>query len=208
LSFRLFGRKPAERPEAAAERANAASPSDGEAASAFRIVFDGLTEEWRLFGMMEISERLSDTLNAGGPLKVMDISWAPSDGSRPLEPAPAFRSVAAEDFVIVFAGYDTIPRKPDGTPRWPAHAKESHGLRLLAGPFAISGRVFFEPGEGPEQLLQPEGGPLFIPVVSADVRLGERHIGDPAVEVALVNRRALTRVERHVKPEREASLEG
>ena len=45
------------------------------------IPFDGLTEEWRLVGRMEIEGRLSDVLNRRESIPISDVHWAPIDGS-------------------------------------------------------------------------------------------------------------------------------
>ena len=52
------------------------------------VAFDGLTEEWRLVGRMNIDGRLSDALNKREAIAIHDVQWAPIDGSAPLAPAP------------------------------------------------------------------------------------------------------------------------
>ena len=43
--------------------------------------FDGLTEEWRLVGVMHVNGRLSDALNKREAIAIHDVRWAPIDGS-------------------------------------------------------------------------------------------------------------------------------
>ena len=45
------------------------------------VAFDGLTEEWRLVGRMNIDGRLSDSLNKREAIEIHDVQWAPIDGS-------------------------------------------------------------------------------------------------------------------------------
>ena len=58
----------------------------GAAAAAAGIAFDGLTEEWRLVGGMDVDGRLSDALNKREPIAIADVRWAPVDGSGPSWP--------------------------------------------------------------------------------------------------------------------------
>jgi len=56
------------------------APEDGpsRAGSGSRgIPFDGLTEEWRLVGRMELEGRLSDVLNRRESIPITDVCWAP-----------------------------------------------------------------------------------------------------------------------------------
>ena len=64
------------------------------------IAFDGSTEDWRLLGRMLIQGRMSDALNKREPIEIVDVTWAPIDGSEPLAPAPGLkigRSVRPRD---------------------------------------------------------------------------------------------------------------
>ncbi|MBM4409499.1 MAG: hypothetical protein FJ038_13110, partial [Chloroflexi bacterium] len=81
--------------------------SQGEATGP-SVPFDGLTEEWRLAGRMHVEGRLSDALNKREPIEISDVSWAPIDGSRGLEPAPGLRSIDPYDLIAVLAGPETI----------------------------------------------------------------------------------------------------
>ena len=74
--------------------------------SARGVPFTALTEDWRLRGRMEIAGRLTDALNKREALAITDVSWGPSDGSAPLEPAPGLRSVDPYDLILVTAGVD------------------------------------------------------------------------------------------------------
>ena len=98
-----------------------ASESDSEAAQAGRpvavptpsgaggIAFDGLTEEWRLVGIMDVTGRLSDALNRRDAISIRDVNWAPLDGSEPFSAVPGLRSIDPYDLIVVLAGEGTLP---------------------------------------------------------------------------------------------------
>ena len=50
------------------------------------VPFDGLTEEWRLVGVMDVNGRLSDALNRRDAISIREVSWAPLDGSDAAQP--------------------------------------------------------------------------------------------------------------------------
>ena len=61
-----------------------AKPADaargrGRSYAARGVAFDGLTEEWRLTGLMQIEGRLSDALNKRQSVPIADVRWAPID---------------------------------------------------------------------------------------------------------------------------------
>ena len=71
------------KPGAAGQPAPAGRPRSGRG-----VPFDGVTEEWRIVGNMEVSGRLSDALNKRESITISDVQWAPINGSEPLAPAP------------------------------------------------------------------------------------------------------------------------
>jgi hypothetical protein len=73
------------------------------------VAFDGLTEEWRLVGRMQVEGRLSDALNKREAIEISDVQWAPIDGSGEFSPAPGLRSVDPYDLIIVLAGEGSMP---------------------------------------------------------------------------------------------------
>ena len=66
--LRRGGKKAAGGPAAPAASAAAARRRSG-------VPFDGLTEEWRLVGVMEIETRMSDALNKREPVPIRDVTW-------------------------------------------------------------------------------------------------------------------------------------
>ena len=77
------------------------------------IAFDGLTEEWRLTGLMQIEGRLSDALNKRHAVPITEVRWAPVDGSAPLTDAPGLRSIDPYDLIVVLAGEGSQPPLTD-----------------------------------------------------------------------------------------------
>ena len=90
----------------------APSRSDIPAVTAKGIAFDGLTEEWRLVGAMQLDGRLSDVLNRRESIPISDVSWAPIDGSEPFSPAPGLKAIDPYDLIVVLAG-ETTPAAAD-----------------------------------------------------------------------------------------------
>ena len=173
--------------------ASAAVPARAGAASRRGIPFDGLTEEWRLVGRMEIEGRLSDVLNRRESIAISDVRWAPVDGSADLTPAPGLERIDPFDLIAVFAGVDTLPSWSDAERAAHKLHKVSYDVALEVPPFRVVGTVYLFPGSEPERLLD-RSTELFVPVTDAVALLGGRPINDPDVDVVLVNRSYLRRV--------------
>ena len=84
---------PAADPAAEAPGRSAPSPVGAGCQAIAGIAFEGLTEEWRLVGWMEIPGRLSDSLNKREPITISDVKWAPFDGSAELVSAPGLKTI-------------------------------------------------------------------------------------------------------------------
>lgn len=158
------------------------------------VAFDGLTEEWRLVGVMHIDGRLSDALNRREAIAIADVSWAPADGSGPFTPVPGLKSVDPYDLIVVLAGEGTLP--PLSEAERVAHKihKVPYDCVLEAPPFRITGTVYMFAGTEPERLLD-RGTEMFVPVVDAACYLGDQRMGEGEVEVVLVNRFYLRGIE-------------
>jgi hypothetical protein len=158
------------------------------------VAFDGLTEEWRLVGVMHIDGRLSDALNRREAIAIADVSWAPADGSGPFTPVPGLKSVDPYDLIVVLAGEGTLP--PLSEAERVAHKihKVPYDCVLEAPPFRITGTVYMFAGTEPERLLD-RGTEMFVPVVDAACYLGDMRMGEGEVEVVLVNRFYLRGIE-------------
>jgi hypothetical protein len=158
------------------------------------IPFDGLTEDWRLVGRMDIGGRLSDALNKREPIAIDDVTWAPADGSEPLAPAPGLKSVDPYDLVIVLTSGDSLPEM--SAEERSAHKvhKVSYEVALEAPPYRVVGTVFLYPGSEPDSLLQ-RSSDMFVPIVDATATIGARTIGSSPYPAILVNRQYLRGVE-------------
>lgn len=158
------------------------------------IVFDGLTEEWRLVGRMHVDGRLSDALNRRAPIAITDVQWASADGSSPLTSAPGLRSIDPYDLIMVMAGEGSLP--PLSEDEKAAHKvhKVAYEVALEVPPYRIVGTVFLFPGIEPEQLLD-RSTEMFVPITDAQAFLGMERMGDATVDVVLVNRFYLRGVE-------------
>lgn len=170
--------KPA--PETAPAPARPGSGSRG-------VPFDGLTEEWRLVGRMEVEGRLSDVLNRRESIAISSVYWAPIDGSEEMTPAPGLERIDPFDLIVVFAGVGSLPSFTDAERAAHKLHKVSYDVALELTPFRVVGTVYLFPGSEPERLMD-RSTELFVPVTNAVALLGNRTLNDPEVDVVLVNR--------------------
>ena len=173
-------------PPAKASSAHKGRPSRG-------IPFDGLTEEWRIVGNMEIDGRLSDALNKRESVTIADVQWAPVDGSEPLAPAPGLKAIDPYDLIIVLAGEATLPPLNDEERTAHRVHKVSYDVALEVPPFRVVGTVFLHPGSEPERLLD-RATEMFVPVVEATAYYEGNPVG-PEMDAVLVNRFYLRGIE-------------
>lgn len=170
------------------------SPLPAKVASGRRgVPFEGLTEEWRIVGRMDVEGRLSDALNKREAIAITDVQWAPVDGSSPLAPAPGLKSVDPYDLIIVLAGEDTLPPLTDAEREAYKVHKIAYDVALEAPPFRVIGTVHLYPGSEPERLLD-RATDMFVPVVDAVASVGGTPITEP-LDAILVNRSYLRGVE-------------
>jgi hypothetical protein len=158
------------------------------------IPFDGLTEEWRLVGRMEIEGRLSDSLNRREAIPITDVRWAPVDGSEPLTAAPGLERIDPFDLIAVFAGASSLPSFSESERTAHKLHKVAYDVALELPPFRVVGTVYLFPGSEPERLLD-RSTDLFVPVTDAVALLGDRALNDRDIDVVLVNRSYLRGVE-------------
>jgi hypothetical protein len=158
------------------------------------VPFTAITEDWRLRGRMQISGRLTDALNKREAIAIGDVTWGPSDGSAPMEPAPGIRSVDPYDLILVIAGEDSLPPLTEAERNALKVHKVPYDVALELPPFRIVGTIFMHPGSEPERLLD-RSSEMFTPVADAVARLGDVEVSDPEVEIILVNRFYLRGVE-------------
>ena len=158
------------------------------------VAFDGLTEEWRLVGRMDVEGRLSDALNKRESIAIHDVQWAPIDGSAPLVEASGLKSVDPYDLILVLAGEGSMPELTDLERAAHRVHKVSYDVALEAPPFRVVGTVYLHPGSEPDRLLD-RSTEMFVPVVDAVATFGDQRVGDPDVDTVLVNRFYLRGVE-------------
>lgn len=157
------------------------------------IPFDGLTEEWRIVGNMDVTGRLLDALNKRESVTISDVQWAPLDGSAPLAPAPGLKAVDPYDLIIVLAGEATLPPHDDAERTAHRVHKVSYDVALEVPPFRVVGTVLLHPGSEPERLLD-RATEMFLPVVDATAYLGDQPVA-PEMDAILVNRFYLRGIE-------------
>jgi hypothetical protein len=158
------------------------------------IAFDGVTEEWRLVGRMDIDGRLSDALNKRESVAIHDVRWAPIDGSAALVEAPGLRSVDPYDLILVLAGEGSLPELTEEEKAAHRVHKVAYDVALEAPPFRVIGTVFLHPGSEPDRLLD-RATEMFVAVVDAVAMFGDQRVGGEDVDTVLVNRFYLRGVE-------------
>jgi hypothetical protein len=178
----------------AGKPAAAAAPAQSARVARTGVAFDGVTEEWRLVGRMDVDGRLSDALNKRESVAIHDVQWAPIDGSSGFAEAPGLRSVDPYDLILVLAGEGSLPELTDEERSAHRVHKVSYDVSLEAPPFRVVGTVYLHPGTEPERLLD-RGTEMFVAVVDAVAWYGDQRVGDPDVDTVLVNRFYLRGVE-------------
>jgi hypothetical protein len=186
----LRRKRSGDQPDATSEAGTSGTPETAPGAS---VPFDGLTEEWRLIGRMHVVGRLSDALNRREAIQISDVTWAPIDGSRGMEPASGLRSIDPYDLIAVLAGPQTLGRSES--------ERQAHRIRkvpyevgLELPPFRVIGTVHLHPGEDPSSLAE-QGTEMFVALTGAVAYLDGKPVADPGIEVVLVNRLYIRGVE-------------
>jgi hypothetical protein len=157
------------------------------------VPFDGLTEEWRIVGNMEVQGRLSDALNKRESITISDVQWAPVAGSDPLAPAPGLKAVDPYDLIIVLASEASLPPLSDEERTAHRVHKVSYDVAMEVPPFRVIGTVYLHPGSEPERLLD-RATEMFVPVVDATAYLDGNAVA-PEMDAILVNRFYLRGIE-------------
>ena len=180
--------------DAAVKGPAATTPTAAPRAMRTGVAFDGVTEEWRLVGRMDVDGRLSDALNKRESVAIHDVRWAPIDGSAGLVEAPGLRSVDPYDLILVLAGEGSLPELSEEERAAHRVHKVAYDVALEAPPFRVTGTVYLHPGSEPDRLLD-RATEMFVAVVDAVAWYGDQRVGDPDVETVLVNRFYLRGVE-------------
>ena len=174
--------------------AAAASPKAADPARRGRgVPFDGLTEEWRIVGEMDIVGRLSDALNKREAITISNVQWAPIDGSQPLVDAPGLKTVDPYDLILVLAGESTLPPLSDAERTAHKVHKIAYDVALEVPPYRVVGTVYLYPGSEPDRLLD-RATEMFVPVVEAVASLNGQPLADE-LDAILVNRFYLRGIE-------------
>lgn len=158
------------------------------------VPFGGLTEEWRLVGVMELEGRLLDILNRREAIPIGEMTWSTLEALADLEPAPGLQKVDPYDLMVVFAGDQTLPPLDEAEKSALRVHKVAYDVVLELPPYRVIGTVFLHAGSEPERLMD-RGSDLFFPVTNAVAVLGDVRVSDPEIDVVLVNRSYLRGVE-------------
>ena len=157
------------------------------------VPFDGLTEEWRIVGRMDVVGRLSDALNKREAVPISDVQWAPADGSEAMTPAPGLQTMDPYDLIMVLASDESLPPLSDNERAAHKVHKIAYDVALEVPPYRVIGTVYLYPGSEPDRLLD-RATEMFVPVVDATAYLGEQDLAGQR-DAILVNRFYLRGVE-------------
>lgn len=158
------------------------------------VLFEGMTEDWRLVGRMLVGGRLSDALNKREPINLTEMQWAPMDGTEPLAPAPGLKSVDPYDLVLVIAGEDSLPTMSESERSAHKVHKVTYEVGLEVPPYRVIGTVMLYPGYEPARLLE-RSNDMFVAVINATATMGAQTVSKPGTDVILVNRQYMRGVE-------------
>jgi hypothetical protein len=178
-----LGRK--KQPDVEADARSGVAASDRRGAREVR--FDGLTEEWRLRGTMQITGRLIDTLNKREPVDIADVIWAPLGTNTGYERAPDVQSVDPYDVIVVVAGRDTQGTTEEQERLAQRVHKIKFDVALQVPPLRVIGSVQLNPGSEPDGLLE-RSSQMFVAVTNPSVWLGEAAVDIEDADAVLVNR--------------------
>lgn len=169
-------------------------PGGGRALAPRPVAFDGLSDEWRLVGMMRIEGRLSDALNHRQPIELTEMRWASLVDGGALEEAPGLKVIDPYDLILVMAGEGSLPPMTEAERAALRVHKLTYDVELDLPPFVVRGKVYLFPGTDPSVLLERVSD-MFIPVTHAVASLGGQRVNPAGTDVILVNRFYLRGVE-------------
>ena len=149
-------RLPAEAQDRDAAPGRATAPAAREARPAGRgVPFDGLTEEWRLVGRMDVEGGCPTRSTSARRSTIADVQWAPIDGSAPLVDGARARSVDPYDLILVLAGEGHAAELTDEERAAHKVHKISYDVALEAPPFRVIGTVYLYPGSRARAAARP-----------------------------------------------------
>ena len=167
--------------QAAAEAAAAvaaAAVSAGLAGAGPGLLFEGITDEFRLSGRLLGEGSLAEILGRGQSVAIAEASWGPVDGSAPMTAVPGIRRVDPDDFLVVLEPANSTTALPPAAGAW--------DVVLDLGDVAVVGLVSMPEGGEPGDLLVDDGD-RFIAIAQAYLTAGGRAL-TPEPTDAFVNR--------------------
>jgi hypothetical protein len=164
-------------------------PARGVAATG--VPFEGVTEEWRLSGLMAVEGTILDALNRREKLPIAAVRWGALGSDEMLEDAPGLRAINPYDLIVALVGSGEGKQETGRT----RITSEPFDVALDCPPLRLAGTVHLGPGED-EGVLMMSAPELFFPLTRPVVLIDRRPVDLPESEVALVNRGYLRDVRR------------
>ena len=142
------------------------------------LLFEGITDEFRLSGRLLGEGSLAEILGRGRSVAIAEASWGPVDGSAPMTAVPGIRRVDPDDFLVVLEPANSTTALPPAAGAW--------DVVLDLGDVAVVGLVSMPEGGEPGDLLVDDGD-RFIAIAQAYLTAGGRAL-TPEPTDAFVNR--------------------
>jgi hypothetical protein len=155
------------------------------------VPFEGVTEEWRLSGLMAIDGTILDALNRRERIPIAAVRWGALGSDEMLQEAPGLRAINPYDLIVALVGSGD-GRQETGRTRI---TSEPFDVALDCPPLRLAGTVHLGPGED-EAVLMMSAPELFFPLTRPVVLMDRRPVDLPEAQVALVNRGYLRDVRR------------
>lgn len=153
--------------------------------------FEGVTDEWRLSGLMAIEGTILDALNRRERIPIAAVRWGPLGSDEMLQDAPGLRAINPYDLIVALVG-SADGKQERGRTRI---TSEPFDVALDCPPLKLAGTVHLGPGED-EGVLLMSAPELFFPLTRPVVLIEKRPVDLPESEMALVNRGYLRDVRR------------
>jgi hypothetical protein len=155
------------------------------------LPFEGVTDEWRLSGLMTVEGTVLDALNRRERIPIAAVRWGPLGSDEMLQEAPGLRAINPYDLIVALVGASAGQQRTGRT----RITSEPFDVALDCPPLRLAGTVHLGPGED-EGVLLMSAPELFFPLTRPVVLMDRKPVDLPDAELALVNRGYLRDVRR------------
>ena len=155
--------------------------------------FVALTEDGRIDALLLQGGKLAAALEKRGSINVGSAQLGPSDGSAPLTPALAVRTVDPYDVTIAMPAADGEPAVSDADSEAWRKWRVAYDATIEAPPYKVTGTLLLLPSQDPFALTE-RGSELFLAVFKPTVEHLGTTLQDVPRDSILVNRTHIRRI--------------